>query len=85
MCGRAALAQLSQTVVMAGMFAGATLLANLADRFGRKRTHVGCHMALLATSLAMAFMPNYVSFVASKFFIGLFQQVKRAERLGQAG
>ncbi|XP_076443357.1 organic cation transporter protein-like [Babylonia areolata] len=73
-CNKAALTQLSQTVVMAGMFAGATVLSNLADRFGRKRAHVGCHVTLLALSLAMAFMPNYVSFVATKFFIGVFQQ-----------
>ncbi|KAL8620712.1 hypothetical protein ACOMHN_067275 [Nucella lapillus] len=73
-CDKAPLAQLSQTVVMAGMFAGATLLSNLADRFGRKRAHVGCHVALLAMSLAMAFMPSFVTFMASKFFIGVFQQ-----------
>ena len=69
------MAQLSQTMVMAGMFVGASLLTNLADRYGRKRTHVGSHLALFTVSLAMAFIPNYGSFIATKFFAGVFQQV----------
>jgi hypothetical protein len=76
-CERTPLTQLSQTLVMAGMCVGAFFLSNLADRFGRKTAHVATHLALLAVSLAMPFMPNYAGFAAMKFFIGVFQQVSK--------
>ena len=80
-CSRAALVQLSQTLVMAGMFVGASLLTNLADRYGRKWTHLGCHLALLTATMAMAFMPTYGSFIATKFIAGVFQQVRGARKV----
>ena len=74
-CGNSTLRELSQTLVMAGMFAGAFFLSTLADRYGRKRSHVGCHMALFVAMLAIAFVPDYVTFCVAKFFSGVFQQV----------
>ncbi|KAK7481091.1 hypothetical protein BaRGS_00027631 [Batillaria attramentaria] len=72
-CERAPLAQLSQTLIMAGMFAGALVLSPLADKYGRKTLHVVCHVMLFVVSIAMAFMPNYASLFVTKFFAGVFQ------------
>ncbi|KAK7481092.1 hypothetical protein BaRGS_00027632 [Batillaria attramentaria] len=70
-CDRAPLAQLSQTLVMAGMFVGASCVAPFADRYGRKTVHVGCHVLLLCVAIGMAFMPSYPGYMVLKFLAGM--------------
>ncbi|XP_041376422.1 solute carrier family 22 member 6-A-like [Gigantopelta aegis] len=73
-CERDALGKLSQTLVMVGMFLGAFFLPALADRFGRKRLHVGANFLSLVVGVAMAFVPNFIGFAVLRVFIGVFNQ-----------
>jgi len=74
-CGREELAELSQTLVMIGQTVGAFLFTSLADRYGRKKIHVICHICLFGVVLATAFAPNYGSFAAFRALMGGLQQV----------
>ncbi|XP_041373762.1 solute carrier family 22 member 3-like isoform X2 [Gigantopelta aegis] len=73
-CERDALGKLSQTLVMVGMFLGASFLPIVADRFGRKRLHVGSHSLLLVVTVAMAFVPSFIGFAILRVFVGIFQE-----------
>lgn len=74
-CENEALADVSQTLLMIGMCVGAFSFTTLADKYGRKLFHVGCHMGLLAVGVAQAFVPNFVAYLPLRFFLGAFQQV----------
>ena len=75
-CENEALTDASQTLLLAGMMVGAVLFTSLADKFGRKPFHIGCHLGLLAVGMASAFVPTFAAFLPLRFFLGAFQQVR---------
>ena len=74
-CDRSALSSLSQTLLMLGQGLGALLFTALSDRYGRKRINIITHALLMAGRVALAFVPDYVTFAIFKLFIGAVQQV----------
>ena len=76
MCENEALTDVSQTLLLAGMMVGAVLFTSLADRFGRKPFHIGCHMGMLVVGLTSAFVPTFSAFMPLRFLLGAFQQVR---------
>ncbi|XP_005109395.1 organic cation transporter-like protein [Aplysia californica] len=73
-CGRANLARLTQTLVIAGQGIGAVLTTIVSDRLGRKIVLVSTNLALLPLGLVNAYAPNFAVFACTKFLIGAFQQ-----------
>ncbi|PVD19647.1 hypothetical protein C0Q70_20137 [Pomacea canaliculata] len=71
-CENEALADVSQTLLMIGMCVGAFSFTTLADKYGRKLFHVGCHLGLLAVGVAQAFVPTFVAYLPLRFFSGRF-------------
>lgn len=71
-CGRRWMGSIAQTIYMLGVFTGAVTLGGLADKIGRKK--VFCYSALLQLILgvAVAFIPEYVSFLVVRFLYGIF-------------
>ena len=75
MCERKELAEVSQTLLMLGQGIGAFVFTSLSDRFGRKRIHILCHVAIFFVALATAFVPNFTLFAVMRMLTGAFQQV----------
>ncbi|XP_041376634.1 organic cation transporter protein-like [Gigantopelta aegis] len=73
-CEKDTLGKLSQTLVMVGMFLGASFLPALGDRFGRKRLHVGANFMFFVVTVSMAFVPNFIGFAVLRVFVGFFHQ-----------
>lgn len=71
-CGRRWMGSIAQTIYMLGVFTGAVTLGGLADKIGRKK--VFCYSALLQLILgvAVAFIPEYFSFLVVRFLYGIF-------------
>ena len=61
--------------MMVGQGVGAFVFTSLADRYGRKPTHVICTIGLLGVGIAMALSPNYVFLLFCRVVIGALQQV----------
>ena len=74
-CGHSSLAEVSQTLVMAGQAFGAMIFTSLSDKYGRKPSHIFSHIGLMLVALATAFSPNYTSFAIFRFLTGALQQV----------
>ena len=75
MCGRTALAELTQTMTMVGQGVGAVMGSSLADRFGRKTIHLVCHVTLYLVGFGVAWAPNYTVLILLRFLTGALQQV----------
>ncbi|XP_061174320.1 organic cation transporter protein-like [Saccostrea echinata] len=73
-CDRAHLAELLQTLMMAGQLVGAAFASSLSDRVGRKTVHLGSNLLTLILGISMAFASNYATLAAMKFVLGVFQQ-----------
>ncbi len=54
---------------------GAIVFTSLADRLGRKPVHLGCQYAMIPLGVALAFAPNYVTFVVLRFILGAVREV----------
>jgi len=74
-CDRAALKDLTQTILIVGVMIGALLFCFLSDKFGRKPVHLFAQWAMVVVGVANAFAPNYYVFAVFRFFIGMLQQV----------
>ena len=70
------MAEVTQTMVMVGQGLGALVFNSLADRYGRKPTHVMCTVGMLTVSVATALSPNYVFLLVCRVAIGALQQVR---------
>jgi MFS family permease len=62
-------------LLMIGQGVGAFTFSPLADRFGRKPIHVGCHILLFLFALTMALQPSFYVTACLKLAIGTVQQV----------
>ncbi|XP_018799068.1 PREDICTED: organic cation transporter protein [Bactrocera latifrons] len=71
-CDRRWLGSVAQTVLMLGVFTGAVTLGGLADKVGRKTVFCWSALLQLVIGVAVAFIPEYFSFMAARFFLGLF-------------
>jgi len=65
----------SQSVFNFGVMVGAIIFTTMADRLGRKPIHLACQYAMFGLGLAVAFAPNYVTFVVLRFFLGAVREV----------
>lgn len=74
-CEQETLGELTQTILILGQAIGAAIFTPLADKYGRKVIHVGCHIAMTAVGLIIAFSPNYTTFVILKLVTGVFLEV----------
>ncbi|XP_078315174.1 organic cation transporter protein-like [Crassostrea virginica] len=73
-CGEANLAELLQTLVMAGQLVGAASASSLSDRIGRKTVHLGSNLLTLIFGISTAFAPDYTTLAILKFILGVLQQ-----------
>lgn len=73
-CDNAALAELTQTMMMVGQGLGAMLASSMADRFGRKTVHLSSHIALYLFGFGVAFAPNYTVLIILRLLTGAIQQ-----------
>ncbi|XP_048733416.2 organic anion transporter 3-like [Ostrea edulis] len=73
-CDRANLAELLQTLIMAGQLVGAACASSLSDRFGRKIVHLSCNLLTLILGIGVAFASNYTVLAVGKFILGVLQQ-----------
>jgi len=67
--------ELSQSVFYCGVLLGAIIFTWSADRFGRKLIHLGCQFTVVIFGVAVAFAPNYITYVVLRFFLGAVREV----------
>ncbi|XP_039610928.1 solute carrier family 22 member 6-A-like [Polypterus senegalus] len=70
-CSRKPLKQMSQTVYMGGVLAGAIILGRLSDKFGRRRVLTWSYFLLAVSGTSTAFSPSYFAFCCFRFLCGL--------------
>ncbi|XP_064619912.1 organic cation transporter protein-like [Lineus longissimus] len=73
-CTRDYLKDLSQTIFVLGVMAGAIIFTTLADMFGRKPVFLGVNWCLLVVGTATAFAKDYYLFLFLRFIAGALQQ-----------
>lgn len=66
---------LSSTMFFLGVFFGAFLFGFISDHLGRKITLAICLYTQMPISLAVAFMPDFISFTIMRFVLGVWLQV----------
>ncbi|XP_067641858.1 organic cation transporter protein isoform X2 [Eurosta solidaginis] len=71
-CERRWLGSIMQTVFMMGVFTGAVTLGGLADKIGRKTVFCWSALLQLILGVAVAFIPEYFSFMTTRFLLGIF-------------
>ncbi|XP_039625239.1 solute carrier family 22 member 6-A-like [Polypterus senegalus] len=65
------LKQMSQTVYMGGILAGAIILGGLSDKFGRRRILIFSYLKLAVSGTCTAFSPSYSVFCVLRFVTGM--------------
>ncbi|XP_061193358.1 organic cation transporter protein-like isoform X2 [Saccostrea echinata] len=73
-CDRAPLAELVQTLIMAGQLVGAAFASSLADKFGRKTILLVSHLLTMTFGFGVAFSRSYITLAILKFILGVLQQ-----------
>ncbi|XP_028659839.2 solute carrier family 22 member 6-A-like isoform X1 [Erpetoichthys calabaricus] len=63
--------QMSQTVYMGGVLAGALILSSLSDKFGRRRLLTFSYLKLAVSGTCTAFSPSYGVFCFLRFMTGM--------------
>ncbi|CAO1401128.1 unnamed protein product [Diamesa hyperborea] len=71
-CDRKWLGAIAQTVYMLGVFTGAVTLGGLADKIGRKKVFCWSATFQIILGVAVAFVPEYFSFLVVRFLYGIF-------------
>ena len=71
-CDRKWLGAIAQTVYMLGVFTGAVTLGGLADKIGRKKVFCWSATLQIILGVAVAFVPEYFSFLVVRFLYGIF-------------
>lgn len=70
-CERAWLKPLSNSAYMVGMFFGASLLGDLADRIGRRKGFLISSLLLSIGGILSSFSVNYYMFLIMRFITGM--------------
>lgn len=70
-CDRRWMRSVAQSTYMLGVFFGAVFLGGLADRIGRKPVFCWSALLQLILGVAVAFMPEYYSFLVLRFAYGI--------------
>ncbi|CAG9822397.1 unnamed protein product [Phaedon cochleariae] len=71
-CDRRWMGAVAQSVYMFGVFTGAVVLGNMADKVGRKPVFCWSAVLQLIFGVAVAFTPEYFSFLVLRFLYGIF-------------
>lgn len=71
-CDRRWMGAIAQTIYMFGVFTGAVTLGGLADRIGRKAVFCWSALLQLLVGVAVAYVPEYFSFLVLRFVYGIF-------------
>lgn len=71
-CGQRWKGAIAQTAFMLGVFTGAVVLGAMADKIGRKKVFCWSAVLQLVCGVAVAFVPEYWSFLAVRFLYGIF-------------
>lgn len=71
-CDRKWMGAIAQTIYMFGVFTGAVTLGGLADKLGRKTVFCWSALLQLILGVAVAFIPEYFSFLVVRFIYGIF-------------
>lgn len=71
-CDRRWMGAIAQTIYMFGVFTGAVTLGGLADKVGRKTVFCWSGLLQLVLGVAVAFVPEYFSFLVLRFVYGIF-------------
>ena len=74
-CDKNYLVEMSQSVFNSGVMVGAIIFTSMADRLGRKPIHLACQYSMFAVGLAIAFAPNYLTFIMLRFLQGAVREV----------
>uniref|UniRef100_A0A8C4S065 Solute carrier family 22 member 6 n=1 Tax=Erpetoichthys calabaricus TaxID=27687 RepID=A0A8C4S065_ERPCA len=70
-CDLRHLKQMSQTVYMGGILAGAIILGGLSDKFGRRRILIFSYLKLAVSGTCTAFSPSFSVFCILRFVTGM--------------
>lgn len=62
----------AQSMYMFGVFTGAVVLGNMADKIGRKPVFCWSALLQLVLGIGVAFTPDYISFVIVRYLYGIF-------------
>lgn len=71
-CEQRWLGSIVQTVYMLGVFTGAVTLGTMADKYGRKTIFCWSGVLQLIFGVAVAFIPEYWTFLVIRFLYGVF-------------
>lgn len=71
-CDQRWMGAVAQSIYMFGVFTGAVTLGNMADKFGRKPVFCWSAFLQLAIGVAVAFTPEYFSFLVLRYLYGIF-------------
>ncbi|XP_060068380.1 organic cation transporter protein-like [Ylistrum balloti] len=74
MCDNAYQASITKSLFYAGVFVGAFVFGQMSDFFGRKKTFYLSVVLMLASSLGLAFAPNYIGFSIINLIVGAASQ-----------
>lgn len=70
-CEKRWMGSIAQTIFMLGVFTGAVTLGGLADKIGRKTVFCWSGLIQLLLGVAVAFIPEYFSFLVTRFLLGI--------------
>ncbi|XP_045588887.2 organic cation transporter protein isoform X1 [Procambarus clarkii] len=71
-CDRRYLASMVQSTYMGGVLAGAIILSELSDKFGRRTVSLVSSLGLIVMGVGVTFTTHYISFILLRFFIAAF-------------
>ncbi|KAG7167516.1 Solute carrier family 22 member 6-B-like [Homarus americanus] len=71
-CDERYLTSVVQSTYMAGVLAGAVILSELSDKFGRRTIALLSSVGILVSSVCVTFTTHYVAFIILRFLVAAF-------------